>query len=217
MVFCIKFINFIEFIDSILADPFDINSHLLLEFTIESNKEEFIGDYIKFLIKKNINILLFTQEGNSSFYLKDSSDNNIITVELTVLDSISPESQFKKLKTTNKFKRFSKIPLNKNKILYILKKILREIGGKRPILIIFDSLSDILLWFDFKIAYKFMRECISVLRQIKNLVSIFLINKNSHSSQTMSAFESLFDGILISDAINECKVKGVIKNRTTIK
>ncbi|NVM52064.1 MAG: hypothetical protein HWN66_00080 [Candidatus Helarchaeota archaeon] len=197
--------------ESILPDPstrLQHNTQLLLEFTIESNKEEFLSEYINYLIKKNIFILVITQEGNSSFYFKNLSDYHIMCIELTVLDSSIANFEFKK---------FGQIPLNENKILFAINNVLNEFKGKKHLLIIFDSLTDLILWHDFNVAYKFMRKCASNLRRNERISSIFLINKTSHSLQELAAFETLFDGIIVSEGVNECKLKGTVKYRHTIQ
>ncbi len=203
----VQFKSFNEFTEAILPSPsanYSNNTQLLMEFTLESNKEEFLGEYIKYLIKKDVYTLLFTQEGNASFYLKDFSDSHIITIELTVLES--PSSNYE-------FKKFGQIPMNENKILYVINNVLREFGGKKPNLVVFDSISDIILWYDFTTAYKFVRKCVSNLRRTENTHSIFLISKTSHSEKELSAHENLFDGILVSEGKNECSVRGGIKYR----
>ena len=182
---------------------FYTNSHLLMEFTVESNKERFLGNYIEELAKNDVYILLITQEGNSSYYLQNFSDFHIIVIELTVLESSSSNFEFQK---------FGQIPMNENKILFSINNVLHELKDK-TVLIIFDSISDIILWLDFNVAYKFMRKAISNLRRDKTVSSFFLINKRSHSEQILAAFESLFDGVIVTDAVNECQAKGVIKYR----
>ncbi len=203
----VKFNSFNEFISSILPKPtkkYYTNTQLLLEFTIDSNKEDFLGEYIRYLTQKDIYTFLITQEGNSSFYLKDFSDFHVICVELTVQESAV---------TNYEFKKFGQIPFNVSKILFSINSVLNELGREKTVLIIFDSLTDIILWLDFNTAYKFMRKAVSYLRSSYNVSSLFLINLKSHSEQILSAFESLFDGVLISDDINECRVKGTIKHR----
>ena len=178
-----------------------------MEFTIESNKEEFLGNYIKYLIEKNVFILLITQEGNSSFYIKDISDFHLMTIELTVLDESIANYEFKK---------FGQIPMNVNKILFAINNVLDELEGKKYLLVIFDSLTDLILWHDFNMTYKFMRKCASKLRRGPRVSSIFLINKASHSAQVLSSFETLFDGVIVSKAENECELKGPVKYRYII-
>jgi len=210
VVISIKFKNFDECMKSILPSPatlFHTTSHLLIEYTVNSNKEVFLGEYIQFLIQKDIFVLLITQEGNSSYYIKDFSEPRIISVELTVLDSAVANYEFKK---------FGQIPMNENKILFSITNVIQELGAEKQIFIIFDSLTDLILWLDFNVAYKLMRKAISKLRRAENVSSLFLINKTTHSRQVLSSFESLFDGILESDAINTCNVKGVIKYRYII-
>jgi KaiC/GvpD/RAD55 family RecA-like ATPase len=209
-VISVKFQTFDKFIKAILPDPstpFRSNSHLLVEYTIGSNKEEFLGQYIRYLAEKDIYVLLITQEGNSAFYMKEYSDPHVISIELTVLDSAVANYEFKK---------FGQIPMNENKILFSINNVIEELGGEKQLLLIFDSLTDIILWLDFTTTYKFMRKTISKLRRAEHVSSIFLINKKSHSDQVLSSFESLFDGVLESTAKNTCTVKGVIKFRYII-
>jgi len=207
----VKFTCLDEFVKSVLPDPARNTHHnnvqLLLEFSVESNKEDFLGEYIKNATDQDVYTLLITSEGNSSFYLKDFADFHIMTVELTVSDSAI--SNFK-------FKKFGQIPLNENKILFSINNVLQELAGNKRLLIIFDSLSELILWLDFNTTYKFMRKCISNLRRVENVFSFFLINKNSHSPEVLSAFETLFDGIIVSQAKNECDLKGEIKFRYII-
>ncbi|MFX1296861.1 MAG: hypothetical protein ACFFD2_18640 [Promethearchaeota archaeon] len=202
----IKFTCYDEFIKTTLPDKStNNNTQLLLEFTAESNKEAFLGEYIKYLTTQNVYTLLITPEGNSSFYLQNLSDYRIITIELSVSDSARSNFHFEK---------FGQIPLNENKILFSINNILNEFAGKRWLYIVFDSLSELILWLNFNTTYKFMRKCISNLRRVKKVSSCFLINKSSHLPEILSAFENLFDGILVSDAQNDCKVKGIIKYRS---
>lgn len=205
----IKFTKCYEFFESVLPKPTNphTNTQLLMEFTVESNKEEFLGSYIQDLIKKDVYILLITQEGNSTFYTKDISDFHLMTIELSVLDSTVLNYEFKK---------FGAIPMNENKILFAINNVVNELEGKKYLLIIFDSLTDLILWHDFNIAYKFMRKSVSSLRRNPRVSSIFQINKNSHSTQEISAFESLFDGIFVSEGENECRLKGTLKYRYMI-
>lgn len=205
----IKFKNCNEFFESVLPKPKGphSNTQLLLEYTVESNKEEFLAEYINFLIDKDVFILLLTQEGNSTFYTKDLLDFHLMPIELSVQDSTIANYEFKK---------FGQIPMNENKILFAINNVVNELEGKKYLLIIFDSLTDLILWHDFNLAYKFMRKCISTLRRNPQVSSIFQINKNSHSQQELSAFETLFDGILLSNGVNECELKGTLKHRYVI-
>ena len=114
------------------------------------------------------------------------------------------------------FKKFGQIPMNENKILFSINNVIEELGGEKQLLLVFDSLTDIILWLEFNTAYKFMRKAISKLRRAEQVSSIFLINKKSHSDQVLSSFESLFDGVLESTAKNTCTVKGIIKFRYII-
>lgn len=210
----VKFKECREFIESILPKPSDrrhSNTQLLLEYTVESNKEDYLHDYIKYLIEKNVFILLITQEGNSTFYTKTLSDFHLMTIELTVMDS--------SLQKSYEFKKFGQIPLNESKILFAMNNVLQEFeqSANRHLLIIFDSLTDLILWLDFNIAYKFMRKCVSNLRRFERVSSIFMINKKSHSAEVLAAFETLFDGILVSEGIDECNMKGILKYRYIIQ
>ena len=207
----VKFDCFDGFIKKILPDPKTKhynNTQLLLEYTIESNKEKFLGEYIiKTLIEKDVYTLLITQEGNSSFYIEDPTDVHILVTELTVSDAGLKNYEFKK---------FGQIPLNENKILFTINNVINEFAGKNWLFIVFDSLSELILWLDFNTTYKFMRKCISNLRRVKQVSSCFLINKPSHSPQILSSFENLFDGVIVSKAENDCDVKGTIKYRYII-
>jgi len=208
----VKFQEFREFIESILPTPskkYHTNTQLLLEFTSESNKEDFLAEYIRYLVKdKGVYILLITQEGNSAFYLKGLSDFRIMSIELTVMDS-SLHSNFE-------FEKFGQIPLNESKILFALNNVIKEFDGNRHLLILFDSLTDLILWRDFNTTYKFMRKCVSNLRRHLKVSSIFMINKESHSSEILASFETLFDGIIVSEGFNECSLKGTVKYRYII-
>ena len=203
----IKFTCYDEFIKSTLPNKKKYNNtQLLLEFTAESNKEEYLGEYITYLTSQDVYTLLITSEGNSTYYVKPDKepDFHVINIELTVSDAAISNFAFGK---------FGQIPLNENKILFSINNVIQEFAGKRWLYIIFDSLSELILWHDFTTAYKFMRSCVSNLRRARKVSSCFLINKNSHSKEILSSFENLFDGILVSDARNECDVKGTIKYR----
>lgn len=180
------------------------NNQLLLEFTVESNKETFLGNYLKFLIDSKTYVLLMTQEGNSSFYSSDITDFHLMTIELTVSDSAV---------TTYEFQKFGQIPLNEHKILYTISNVQQELKEENPLFILFDSLSDLMLWADFNITYKLIRKCMSTLRRRKNTSSLFLISKTSHSPEIISSFETLFDAVILSDAVNEVRMLGVPKYR----
>jgi len=180
------------------------NTQVLLEFTVESNKETFLGEYLKYLIDNKVYILLMTQEGNSTFYSQDITDFHLMTIELTVSDSAV---------TTYEFKKFGQIPLNENKVLYTISNVQQELKENNPLFILFDSLSDMVLWLDFNVTYKLIRKCMSSLRRRKNTSSLFLINKTSHSPEIISSFETLFDVVILSDAVNEARLLGVPKLR----
>jgi hypothetical protein len=145
-----------------------------------------------------------TQEGNSSFYSQDITDFHLMTIELTVADSVV---------TTYEFKKFGQIPLNEHKILYTITNVQQELKETNPLLILFDSLSDMVLWLDFNVTYKLLRKCMSSLRRRKNTSSIFLINKTSHNPEIISSFETLFDVVIVSDALNEARMLGIPKYR----
>ncbi len=181
------------------------NTQLLLEFTVESNKEAFLGEYISSLISHDVYTLLITPEGNSSFYLEKPSNFHVMVIELTVSDSALSNFQFEK---------FGQIPLNVNKILFSINNIVNEFAGERWLFIAFDSLSELILWQDFTTTYKFMRKCVSNLRRVKKVSSCFMINKHTHSLEILSAFENLFDGVIVSEGSNECNVKGPIRYRS---
>lgn len=68
----------------------------MLGFKVESNKEEFLREYIKNLVEEDVFVLLITQEGNSSFYLENFTDNRIITYEILVSDSLDDRKTQKK-------------------------------------------------------------------------------------------------------------------------
>lgn len=206
MIF-VKIANFNEFITSILPQTKYKNTQLLLEFTVESNKEIFLGDYLKFLVDHEVYVLLITQEGNSSFYAKDITDFHLMTIELTVADSAV---------TTYEFKKFGQIPLNENKILYTIANIQQELKENQPLFILFDSLTDLVLWLDStqtNVTYKLIRKCMSTLRRRANTSSLFLINKTSHNHEIISSFETLFDAVILSDAFNEVRLLGGPKVR----
>lgn len=207
----VKITKFNEFLAAVFpktADTPYTNTQLLLEFTVQSNKEEFLGEYLTNLLENNVYVFLITQEGNSSFYIQDSSDFHLITIELTVSDSAL---------TTYEFKKFGQIPLNENKILYTINNVLQELEENNPLFILFDSLSDIILWLEFSTTYKLMRKCMSFLRKRNNTSSLFLINKTSHSPEIISSFETLFDAVLISDDNNEARLLGTPKYRHIIQ
>lgn len=207
LVVSVKFTNFNEFLASEIpniADTPIANTQLMLEFTVKSNKEEFLGEYLKNLLSNNVYVMLITQEGNSSFYAQDISDYRLMTIELTVADSAIAIYEFKK---------FGQIPLNENKILYTINNVLQELKENNPFFILFDSLSDIILWLEFNTTYKLIRKCMSTLRKRKNTSSLFLINKTSHSPEIISSFETLFDAVLISDDSNEARLLGTPKYR----
>ena len=205
----VKFEKCQEFFESVLPKPTGLhtNTQLLLEFTVESNKEEFLGEYIKDLIARDVFVLLLTQEGNSTFYTHELSDYHLMPIELSVLDTAISNYEFKK---------FGQIPMNENKILFAINNVVNELEGKKFLLIIFDSLTDLILWHDFNIAYKFMRKGVSTLRRNPRVSSIFQINRNSHSAPELSEMETLFDGIFLSEGENECSLKGPIKYRYLI-
>ena len=200
----VKISNFNEFLTSILPKTQYKNTQLLVECTVESNKEAFLGEYLNYLMKNNVYVLLMTQEGNSSFYSQNITDFHLMTIELTVADSAV---------TTYEFKKFGQIPLNEHKILYTITNVQQELKETNPLLILFDSLSDMVLWLDFNVTYKLLRKCMSSLRRRKNTSSIFLINKTSHSPEIISSFETLFDVVIVSDALNEARMLGVPKYR----
>ena len=200
----VKITNFNEFLDSVLPQTPYKNNQLLLEFTVESNKETFLGNYLKFLIDSKTYVLLLTQEGNSSFYSSDITDFHLMTIELTVSDSAV---------TTYEFKKFGQIPLNEHKVLYTISNVQQELKEENSLFILFDSLSDLMLWLDFNVTYKLIRKCMSTLRRRKNTSSLFLISKTSHSPEIISSFETLFDAVILSDAVNEARMLGVPKSR----
>ncbi len=200
----VKITNFNEFLTSILPKTPYKNTQLLVECTVESNKEAFLGEYLNYLMKNNVYVLLMTQEGNSSFYSQDITDFHLMTIELTVADSVV---------TTYEFKKFGQIPLNEHKILYTITNVQQELKETNPLLILFDSLSDMVLWLDFNVTYKLLRKCMSSLRRRKNTSSIFLINKTSHNPEIISSFETLFDVVIVSDALNEARMLGIPKYR----
>ena len=203
----VKITTFNEFLTSILPQTQEKNTNILLEFTVESNKEALLGEYLKLLVSKKVYVLLMTQEGNSSFYAKDINDFHLMTIELTVAESAV---------TTYEFKKFGQIPLNENKVLYTISNVQQELKENQLLFILFDSLSDMVLWLDFSVTYKLIRKCMSTLRRRKNTSSLFLINKSSHNSEIISAFETLFDVVILSDAINEVRMLGVPKSRHLI-
>jgi len=207
LVIPVKIATFNEFLTSNLPQPQYKNTQVLLEFTVESNKEVFLGDYVNYLIENKVYVLLMTQEGNSSFYAKEITDFHLMTIELTVSDSAV---------TTYEFKKFGQIPLNENKILYTIANVQQELKENQPLFILFDSLSDLVLWLDFTVTYKLIRKCMSTLRRRKNTSSLFLINKTSHNSEIISSFETLFDVVILSDAVNEARMLGVPKSRHLI-
>ena len=203
----VKITNFKEFLATVFpksADTPYTNTQLLFEFTIQSNKEEFLGEYLRNLLENNVYVLLITQEGNSSFYAQEVTDYHLMTTELTVSDSAI---------ATYEFKKFGQIPLNENKILYTVNNILQELEENNPLFILFDSLSDIILWLEFNVTYRLLRKCMSTLRKRKNTSSLFLINKTSHSQEIISSFENLFDAVLLSDDLNEARLLGAPKYR----
>lgn len=200
----VKITDFNEFLTSILPKTQYKNTQILLECTVESNKEAFLGEYLNYLMKNNVYVLLMTQEGNSSFYSQDITDFHLMTIELTVADSVV---------TTYEFKKFGQIPLNEHKILYTITNVQQELKETNPLLILFDSLSDMVLWLDFNVTYKLLRKCMSSLRRRKNTSSIFLINKTSHNPEIISSFETLFDVVIVSDALNEARMLGIPKYR----
>jgi hypothetical protein len=106
--------------------------------------------------------------------------------------------------------------LNENKVLYTISNVQQELKENQLLFILFDSLSDMVLWLDFSVTYKLIRKCMSTLRRRKNTSSLFLINKSSHNSEIISAFETLFDVVILSDAINEVRMLGVPKSRHLI-
>jgi hypothetical protein len=203
-VISVKITDFNEFLTSILPKTQYKNTQILLECTVESNKEAFLGEYLNYLMKNNVYVLLMTQEGNSSFYSQDITDFHLMTIELTVADSVV---------TTYEFKKFGQIPLNEHKILYTITNVQQELKETNPLLILFDSLSDMVLWLDFNVTYKLLRKCMSSLRRRKNTSSIFLINKTSHNPEIISSFETLFDVVIVSDALNEARMLGIPKYR----
>ena len=203
----VKITNFKEFLATVFpksADTPYTNTQLLFEFTIQSNKEEFLGEYLRNLLENNVYVLLITQEGNSSFYAQEITDYHLMTTELTVSDSAI---------ATYEFKKFGQIPLNENKILYTVNNILQELEENNPLFILFDSLSDIILWLEFNVTYRLLRKCMSTLRKRKNTSSLFLFNKTSHSQEIISSFENLFDAVLLSDDLNEARLLGAPKYR----
>ncbi len=154
-------------------------SNFLLEFSSESYLSRVL-DFVKECLCNGEPVYVFTRKGS------------VVENLLSEFESI----KFVYLSTTySKVSRLSEsisfVPANDiSSILGFFNTICRTGGG-----IVFDNISDIIILTSFEQAYKMVRHALDILSgSFSNC--LFLINRNIHGNNILSAFESLFKYVL---------------------
>lgn len=154
-------------------------SNVLLEFDSENYLSK-VTDFVRECLSNNESAYVFTRRGS----IIEASFKEYDGVKFFFL---SPTSS-KVFKLND---RMYAVPVNDvSSILGVFNTL-----GKGCYGIVFDNLSDIILLTSFEQAYKMVRHALDILSNTGSY-SLFLINKNVHGNDVLSAFESLFKYVI---------------------
>ena len=168
----------------------------LVEYDEIKNKNTILREILNHKLYSNEIILIFTPIGKSQHILsgiEPKINNNFIKVfEYSV-----------NIDTLQVF-RENGIEINRTSIdLSLLYEIIckgTEVGLERNkrVTLIFDSLTELLNWYDFSKTYKFIKRIADKLKEDPTrFTTYFLINLKSHDEKTKNAIHVIFDNVLI--------------------
>ena len=173
----------------------NLNEQNIITFQSNEIKKEFLLKLIKFHLNSSNVILLINPKGRSRRIIDDiewDGKKNLLKIfEYSVnLDSFEVSN-------------YNGHEINNNSIdlsiLYEIISVGSESAGKgeTKLVIIFDSLSELLNWFDFNKTYRFTKKVIEKLKDYPSRISsYFLINPASHDKKENSSMEILFDNVV---------------------
>ncbi|MEM0385119.1 MAG: hypothetical protein QXJ62_05295 [Nitrososphaeria archaeon] len=154
-------------------------SNFLLEFSSEDYLSKII-DFVKECLCGGENVFVFTHKGS----VIENALNGFENLKFVFLSTTHS-------KVVHMNERISFVPAGDiSSILGFFNIICRTGGG-----IVFDNVSDIIILTSFEQAYKMVRHALDLLSN-SGSHCLFLINRNVHDKNILSAFESLFRYVL---------------------
>jgi len=154
-------------------------SNVLIEFDSENYLPK-VNDFVRECLSNNESVYIFTRRGSAMEARFKEYDG----VKFFFL---SPTSS----KVVKLNEKMYMVPVNDiSSILGVFNTLCKGVSG-----IVFDNLSDIILLTSFEQAYKMVRHALDIFSGTGSH-SLFLINKNVHGTEVLSAFESLFKYVI---------------------
>ncbi|MGD0330931.1 MAG: hypothetical protein ABSB40_10940 [Nitrososphaeria archaeon] len=157
-------------------------SQILLMFSARSNYPERVKDFVMECIANGEKLYVFTRkESNLYLDIKDVAGIDFLFLSPST-SKILKESEGKRI-----------VPVSD--LSQMLGLLITIKNSDETSAVIFDSLTDVLLLTSFEQTYKATRHALDIIANSKTH-SMFLINKDVHDKNTLSAFEILFKVVL---------------------
>jgi len=164
----------------------NIGESMLVEYDPAAKKEEVLKDIADFMISEGKDIIIVSTQPSVAHY----NESYKATMGVRIID----------LPHQSGVPKENEIPMTN---LEYFSEIFEEVGGRH--VLIFDSLSNLILHIGVAQAYRFVSETLSKLSN-KGSTLIVFINKIGHDQMDISNFENLFMNIAV---VEEGKLKKV--------
>jgi len=189
----------------LLPKPPELSASLIISPPL-SGKKEFLNNNIKNAIKENKAILLVLTDKNPEKLKKELLENKIFFKELYFVDCYSQQTGNTAENKENVI--YVSGPLALNELSIAISEFEREFARKEiQHIIIFDSLSTLLMYSNAEAVARFLQILIAKIKNFKGNV-IFLLEEGMHDEKAVVTIEHLMDSII---NIKEDKDKLFIK------
>lgn len=178
----------------LFRDQIKSQDQILIEYQNISNKFDFEEKLLSDFLSSNIIILVFLPKGRSKKLIK-KLENKENAKLMQFFEYSTTNNSVEKVKFNNINITLLSIDLS---ILLESIAITMEESKKRNenLLIIFDSITELINWYDFNKTYRFIKKLIDRFNENQSITSVFFINENSHEEKVKSSLRIIFDKVL---------------------
>ncbi|NHI90990.1 MAG: hypothetical protein EAX96_00720 [Candidatus Lokiarchaeota archaeon] len=171
-----------------------LKNQTLIEYSNINNKINIQKKIISDFLTLDKLILLFSPKGQSEKLIKKIEEEKSIKL-IKYFEYSTTDQTIKKVKANGADVTILSIDLS---ILFESITISMEETLKRNefLLIIFDSLTELINWHGFTKTYKFLKRLLDKFNEKEGITSIFILNEKSHDEKIKYSLRVIFDNIL---------------------